>query len=136
MLQRKHPDRIQITFDDRRLVANAGLILPATLALRLGLPELVQQRLDLGNAPLDLYRHTSTPPAGFGYPPFSCLLPLYRSCLYTRQRKNSSRQLRHEDFKQEKRLTFSIYPKRWGRWSWEETPWMAVWPVLRAVARF
>ena len=32
-------------------MANAGLILPATLALRLGLPELVQQRLDLGNAP-------------------------------------------------------------------------------------
>ena len=31
MLQRNHPDRIQITFDDRRLVANAGLILPATL---------------------------------------------------------------------------------------------------------
>ena len=52
MLQRNHPDRIQITFDDRRLVANAGLILPATPALRLGLPELVQQRLDLGNAPL------------------------------------------------------------------------------------
>ena len=51
MLPRNHPDRIQITFDDRRLVANAGLILPATLALRLGLPELVQQRLDLGNAP-------------------------------------------------------------------------------------
>ena len=51
MLQCNHPDRIQITFDDRRLVANAGLILPATLALRLGLPELVQQRLDLGNAP-------------------------------------------------------------------------------------
>ena len=50
MLQRNHPDRIQITFDDRRLVANAGLILPATLALRLGLPELVQQRLDLSNA--------------------------------------------------------------------------------------
>ncbi len=51
MLPRNHPDRIQITFDDRRLVANAGLILPATLALRLGLPELVQQRLDLGNVP-------------------------------------------------------------------------------------
>ena len=32
-------------------MANAGLILPATLALRLGLPELVRQRLDLGNAP-------------------------------------------------------------------------------------
>ena len=51
MLPRHHPDRIQITFDYRRLVANAGLILPATLARRLGLPELVQQRLDLGNAP-------------------------------------------------------------------------------------
>ena len=32
-----HPDRIQITFDDRRLVANAGLLLPATLARHLGL---------------------------------------------------------------------------------------------------
>ena len=28
MLPRNHPDRIQITFDDRRLVANAGLLLP------------------------------------------------------------------------------------------------------------
>ena len=46
-----HPDRIQITFDDRRLVANAGLLLPATLARHLGLPELVRQRLDLGDAP-------------------------------------------------------------------------------------
>ena len=51
MLSRNQPDRIQITFDDRRLVANAGLLLPATLARHLGLPELVQQRLDLGDAP-------------------------------------------------------------------------------------
>ena len=51
MLPRNHPDRIRIAFDDHRLVANAGLILPATLALRLGLPQLVQQCLDLGNAP-------------------------------------------------------------------------------------
>ena len=51
MLSRNHPDRIQITFDDRRLVANAGLLLPATLSRHLGLPELVQQRLDLGDAP-------------------------------------------------------------------------------------
>ena len=50
MLPRNHPDRIQISFDDHRLVANAGLILPATLALHLGLPQLVQQRLDLGDA--------------------------------------------------------------------------------------
>ena len=51
MLPLEHADRIQITFDDHRLVANAGLLLPATLALHLGLPQLVQQRLDLGNAP-------------------------------------------------------------------------------------
>ena len=50
MLPLDHPDRIQITFDDRLLVANAGLILPVTLAQHLGLRELVQQRLYLGNA--------------------------------------------------------------------------------------
>ena len=50
MLPRNHPDRIQITFDDRRLVANAGLLLPVTLAHHLGLSQLVQERLDLGNA--------------------------------------------------------------------------------------
>ena len=32
-------------------MANAGLLLPATLARHLGLPELVRQRLDLGDAP-------------------------------------------------------------------------------------
>ena len=51
MLPRNHPDRIDVAFDDRRLVNNAGLILPATLALHLGLPELVDRRLDLGDAP-------------------------------------------------------------------------------------
>ena len=51
MLPRKHPDRIKITFDDHRLVANAGLILPATLAQHLGLGELVDYHLDLGSAP-------------------------------------------------------------------------------------
>ena len=51
MLPRHHPDRIRIAFDDHRLVANAGLILPATLARRLGRPELVHNHLDLGRAP-------------------------------------------------------------------------------------
>ena len=51
MLPRHHPDRIRIAFDDHRLVANAGLILPATLARRLGLPQLVHNQLDLGRAP-------------------------------------------------------------------------------------
>ena len=36
MLPQNNPDRIRIAFDDRRLVANAGLLLPATLARRLG----------------------------------------------------------------------------------------------------
>ena len=51
MLPRNHPDRIRIAFDDHRLVANAGLLLPATLAQHLGLPQLLQQHLDLGDAP-------------------------------------------------------------------------------------
>ena len=51
MLPRSHPDRIQIAFDDHRLVANAGLMLPSTLARRLGLPQLVERHLDLGRAP-------------------------------------------------------------------------------------
>ena len=37
MLAQNSPDRIRIIFDDHRLVANAGLLLPATLALHLGL---------------------------------------------------------------------------------------------------
>ena len=51
MLPLDHPDRIQISFDDHRLVANAGLLLPVTLAQHLGLRELVDHHLDLGNAP-------------------------------------------------------------------------------------
>ena len=37
MLPRNHPGRTRIVFDDHRLVANAGLLLPATLARHLGL---------------------------------------------------------------------------------------------------
>ena len=37
MLSQNNPDRIRIVFDDHRLVANAGLLLPATLARHLGL---------------------------------------------------------------------------------------------------
>ena len=48
MLLRNHLDRIQIAFDDHRLVTNAGLILPVTLALNLGLRQLVDHHLDLG----------------------------------------------------------------------------------------
>jgi hypothetical protein len=41
-------DRLDTAFDDDRLVADAGLLLPATLAHRLGLRELVEGHLDLG----------------------------------------------------------------------------------------
>ena len=51
MLPREQPDRIHVAFDDHRLVANAGLLLPVTLAYRLGLGELVDRHVDLGDAP-------------------------------------------------------------------------------------
>jgi len=43
-------DRVFVAFDDDRLVADAGLLLPATLAHHLGLRELVNEHLDLGAA--------------------------------------------------------------------------------------
>ena len=44
-------DRLETAFDDDRLVANARLLLPATLAQHLGLQQLVDAHLDLGAAP-------------------------------------------------------------------------------------
>jgi hypothetical protein len=44
-------DRIDTAFDGTQLVADAGLLLPATLLGRLGLRELVDRHLDLGRAP-------------------------------------------------------------------------------------
>jgi hypothetical protein len=43
-------DRVDTAFDDDRLVADAGLLLPATLALHLGLKGLADRFLDLGRA--------------------------------------------------------------------------------------
>jgi hypothetical protein len=43
-------DRIAVTFDDDHSVANAGLIAPATLAQHLGLRELFDEFVDLGDA--------------------------------------------------------------------------------------
>ena len=45
------PDRIHVAFDDYRLVTNAGLLLPVTLAQHLGLGELVDNNVDLGETP-------------------------------------------------------------------------------------
>ena len=51
MLSLEYPDRIQVSFDDHRLVANAGLLLPVTLAQHWGLREFVDSHVDLGAAP-------------------------------------------------------------------------------------
>ena len=51
MLPLESPGSIRVAFDDHRLVANAGLLLPASLALRLGLNELADSHVDLGDAP-------------------------------------------------------------------------------------
>ena len=44
-------DRLDVAFDDDHLVADAGLHLPATLVAHLGLKELVDEHLDLGDRP-------------------------------------------------------------------------------------
>ena len=51
MLLRNDLERIYVGFDDHHLAANAGLILPVTLARHLGLGELVDNHVDLGDAP-------------------------------------------------------------------------------------
>ena len=51
MLPLEHPNRIEVAFDDHRLVANAGLSLPVTLAHHLELGELMDRHIDLGRAP-------------------------------------------------------------------------------------
>jgi hypothetical protein len=43
-------DRLDVIFDDEHLVANAGLMLPATMAQHLGLRELLDGYVDLGDA--------------------------------------------------------------------------------------
>jgi hypothetical protein len=43
-------DAIEVSFDDERLVADAGLIQPATLGVHLGLRELFDRHVDLGDA--------------------------------------------------------------------------------------
>ena len=44
-------EQIKHRFDDSGLVADAGLIIPATLAERLGLARLIREKLDLGTRP-------------------------------------------------------------------------------------
>ena len=47
----RSPNGLVVTFDDPHAVADAGLLLPATLASHLGLAELFNECVDLGDAP-------------------------------------------------------------------------------------
>ena len=44
-------DRLRVEFDDERAVANAGLLLPATVASRLEIGQLIDETVDLGGRP-------------------------------------------------------------------------------------
>jgi hypothetical protein len=44
-------DALEVIFDDKNAIANGGLVLPMTLADRLGLKELVDRNLHLGDTP-------------------------------------------------------------------------------------
>jgi hypothetical protein len=45
------PDSTRVVFDDQRAVSNAGVLLPAMLADRLGIEALVDRVVDLGERP-------------------------------------------------------------------------------------
>ena len=45
------PDRSNVTFDDERVVVNAGLVLAVTLGRRLGLEALIDAAVKLGGRP-------------------------------------------------------------------------------------
>ena len=45
------PSGLAVAFDDDHAVANAGLLLPATLAERLGIEQAVDRLVDLGDRP-------------------------------------------------------------------------------------
>ncbi len=45
------PDGARVVFDDERVVANAGVLLPAVLADRLGIEGLIDRTVDLGERP-------------------------------------------------------------------------------------
>jgi hypothetical protein len=45
------PDSTRVVFDDERVVANAGVVLPSVLAGRLGLEALIDETVDLGDRP-------------------------------------------------------------------------------------
>jgi len=51
MSSSRRPERFDVIFDDDHAVANAGLVLTATLAQRLGIEALANELIDLGDRP-------------------------------------------------------------------------------------
>jgi hypothetical protein len=62
MLSSHSPDRLTVAFDDDHAVANAGLVLPALLAQRLGIQQLADELIDLGAVPARPIRAASSDP--------------------------------------------------------------------------
>src|SRR3712207_3583468 len=44
-------DRVSVSFDEPNLVPNAGLLAPALIAQKLGVAELIDERVELGDRP-------------------------------------------------------------------------------------
>ena len=70
MLPQNNPDRIRILFDDHRLVANAGLLLPATLARHLGLRDLIEAIPEEDWTPIPYWMDSAADVAETTYTPF------------------------------------------------------------------
>ena len=54
-------DTVDVAFDDDHAVAAAGLLLPATLAERLGIEQLTDEFVDLGDRPARPGRRSCSP---------------------------------------------------------------------------
>jgi hypothetical protein len=61
-VRRYNPDEITVAFDDERLVADTGLLLPATLAVGLDLRELLDTHVNLGRPARLAVKQRQAPP--------------------------------------------------------------------------
>lgn len=61
------PCQFAVAFDDERLVADAGIVLPATLAARLGIEALVDEAVDLDDRPGAANSPFATTPSAWAF---------------------------------------------------------------------
>jgi hypothetical protein len=76
-------DQLDICFDDTHAIANAGLLLPATLAERLGTQQAADQLIDLGEQPGAAHPGAKHYPQVLSSPPRRPALPPHRQSLLT-----------------------------------------------------